>query len=206
MFVAGQSYFGRFVTPRHPVVAARRQRLPDRARGGHDLRHPDRRHRPLGRRRDGVHRDAGAPSCCRSGVPTGGRHPDDDRRRAPSSACIIGVLVQLLRRATVHRLAGRDVPGPRSVLRASASRRSRSRTPPCSACSRPSSATGGWYITPTGIIALLVIVVAAWVLGYTRFGRTVYAIGGNEQSARLMGLPGRAHQGAGLRDQRRLRR
>ena len=46
-----------------------------------------------------------------------------------------------------------------------------------------------WYITPTGIIALLVIVVAAWVLGYTRFGRTVYAIGGNEQSARLMGLP-----------------
>jgi len=46
-----------------------------------------------------------------------------------------------------------------------------------------------WYITPTGIIALLVIVIAAWVLGYTRFGRTVYAIGGNEQSARLMGLP-----------------
>jgi simple sugar transport system permease protein len=46
-----------------------------------------------------------------------------------------------------------------------------------------------WYITPTGIIALLVIVVAAWVLGFTRFGRTVYAIGGNEQSARLMGLP-----------------
>jgi simple sugar transport system permease protein len=46
-----------------------------------------------------------------------------------------------------------------------------------------------WYITPTGIIALLVVVVAAWVLGFTRFGRTVYAIGGNEQSARLMGLP-----------------
>ena len=49
-----------------------------------------------------------------------------------------------------------------------------------------------WYITPTGIIALLVIVVAAWVLGYTRFGRTVYAIGGNEQSAVLMGLPVRS--------------
>jgi simple sugar transport system permease protein len=46
-----------------------------------------------------------------------------------------------------------------------------------------------WYITPTGIIALLVIVVAAWVLGYTRFGRTVYAIGGSESSALLMGLP-----------------
>ena len=46
-----------------------------------------------------------------------------------------------------------------------------------------------WYITPTGIIALVVIAAAAWILGFTRFGRTVYAIGGNEHSARLMGLP-----------------
>ncbi|MES2092927.1 MAG: sugar ABC transporter permease YjfF [Actinomycetota bacterium] len=46
-----------------------------------------------------------------------------------------------------------------------------------------------WYLTPTVTIALLVIVVAAWILGYTRFGRTVYAIGGNENSTRLMGLP-----------------
>ena len=30
---------------------------------------------------------------------------------------------------------------------------------------------------------------AIFVAHYTRFGRTVYAIGGNEQSARLMGLP-----------------
>jgi galactofuranose transport system permease protein len=48
---------------------------------------------------------------------------------------------------------------------------------------------GGWYVTATVIIALLVVIVAAWVLGYTRFGRTVYAVGGNQQSARLMGLP-----------------
>lgn len=48
---------------------------------------------------------------------------------------------------------------------------------------------GEWYITPTGIIALLTVLAAAMVLQYTRFGRTVYAIGGNEQSARLMGLP-----------------
>src|SRR5690606_36868664 len=48
---------------------------------------------------------------------------------------------------------------------------------------------GRFYITPTGIIALLVVVVGALVLAYTRFGRTIYAIGGNEQSARLMGLP-----------------
>ena len=47
---------------------------------------------------------------------------------------------------------------------------------------------GGWYITPTGIIALLTVAVAFVVLLWTRFGRTVYAIGGNEQSARLMGL------------------
>ena len=48
---------------------------------------------------------------------------------------------------------------------------------------------GGWYITPTVIIALVAVAIAAWVLGWTRFGRTVYAVGGNEQSARLMGLP-----------------
>jgi simple sugar transport system permease protein len=46
----------------------------------------------------------------------------------------------------------------------------------------------GWYITPTGIIALLTVAIAAYVLLWTRFGRTVYAIGGGEQSARLMGL------------------
>jgi simple sugar transport system permease protein len=47
----------------------------------------------------------------------------------------------------------------------------------------------GWFLAPTGIIALLVVGIAAVVLHSTRFGRTIYAIGGNEQSARLMGLP-----------------
>ena len=47
---------------------------------------------------------------------------------------------------------------------------------------------GDWYITPTGILALVVVGIGAFVLAYTRFGRTIYAIGGNEQSARLMGL------------------
>jgi simple sugar transport system permease protein len=46
----------------------------------------------------------------------------------------------------------------------------------------------GWYITPTGIMALLVVLIGALVLLYSRFGRTVYAVGGSEQSARLMGL------------------
>ena len=48
---------------------------------------------------------------------------------------------------------------------------------------------GDWYITPTGIIALLVVLAGILILQFTRFGRTIYAIGGNEQSARLMGLP-----------------
>jgi len=44
-------------------------------------------------------------------------------------------------------------------------------------------------VTPSGVIALSIVLVAFVTLHYTRFGRTVYAIGGNEQSARLMGLP-----------------
>lgn len=39
------------------------------------------------------------------------------------------------------------------------------------------------------VVALVVLGVAFYVLHYTRFGRRVYAIGGNEQSALLMGLP-----------------
>jgi simple sugar transport system permease protein len=47
---------------------------------------------------------------------------------------------------------------------------------------------GDWYLTPTGILALVVVAIGAFVMQYTRFGRTIYAVGGNEQSARLMGL------------------
>lgn len=47
---------------------------------------------------------------------------------------------------------------------------------------------GSWYITPTGILAIIVVIVGAVVMQATRFGRTVYAVGGSEQSARLMGL------------------
>lgn len=46
---------------------------------------------------------------------------------------------------------------------------------------------GDWYITPTGILALLVVLIGAFVMQSTRFGRTAYAIGGNEQAS-LMGL------------------
>src|SRR5690606_10690716 len=44
-------------------------------------------------------------------------------------------------------------------------------------------------ITPGVIVAGLVVVVSVFVLHRTRFGRAVYAIGGSEQSAQMMGLP-----------------
>ncbi|MBP2436309.1 ABC transporter permease subunit [Microbacterium amylolyticum] len=44
-------------------------------------------------------------------------------------------------------------------------------------------------ITPGVIIALLAVAVSFVILHRTRMGRTVYAIGGNENSAALMGLP-----------------
>jgi simple sugar transport system permease protein len=47
---------------------------------------------------------------------------------------------------------------------------------------------GDYYIRWTAIIALVVVAVATYVLARTRFGRTVYAIGGSESSAMLMGL------------------
>jgi len=47
---------------------------------------------------------------------------------------------------------------------------------------------GDYYVTPAVIVALVVLAVSAWVLHMTRFGRTVYAVGGSEQSALLMGL------------------
>jgi len=39
------------------------------------------------------------------------------------------------------------------------------------------------------VVALLVLAAAFYILHYTRFGRRIHAIGGNEQSALLMGLP-----------------
>ncbi|MHA7179264.1 galactofuranose ABC transporter, permease protein YjfF [Arthrobacter sp. MDB2-24] len=44
------------------------------------------------------------------------------------------------------------------------------------------------FVSPGVVIALVVVAVAFYVLHQTRFGRTVYAIGGGESSALLMGL------------------
>ncbi|PKO15943.1 MAG: hypothetical protein CVU39_10540 [Chloroflexi bacterium HGW-Chloroflexi-10] len=51
----------------------------------------------------------------------------------------------------------------------------------------------GNYISPMVVVMMLVFVIAIFVMHFTRFGRTLYAMGGNnganENSARLMGLP-----------------
>jgi simple sugar transport system permease protein len=44
------------------------------------------------------------------------------------------------------------------------------------------------FIRPTVIIALVVVVVIFLLLKYTKFGRELYAVGGNETSAAMMGL------------------
>ncbi|MTD14001.1 sugar ABC transporter permease YjfF [Nakamurella sp. YIM 132087] len=44
------------------------------------------------------------------------------------------------------------------------------------------------YTTPSVLIALGLVLMAFLVLHYSRFGRTVYAVGGSESSAGLMGL------------------
>ena len=48
---------------------------------------------------------------------------------------------------------------------------------------------GKSFISIHVVVALGLLAVAMFLAQYTRFGRTVYAMGGNEQSARLMGLP-----------------
>ncbi|MEU3449180.1 galactofuranose ABC transporter, permease protein YjfF [Streptomyces thermolilacinus] len=48
---------------------------------------------------------------------------------------------------------------------------------------------GGLFVSVSVVIALAVLLIAFVVLHHTRFGRGVYAVGGNESSARLMGLP-----------------
>lgn len=44
------------------------------------------------------------------------------------------------------------------------------------------------YLRITVIVALIVVVLVFLMLKYTKFGRSIYAIGGNQQSATLMGL------------------
>lgn len=45
------------------------------------------------------------------------------------------------------------------------------------------------FVSIPVVASLLLVAVGIYIAHFTRFGRTMYAIGGNEQSARLMGLP-----------------
>lgn len=45
------------------------------------------------------------------------------------------------------------------------------------------------FISISVVIAFLLVLAALYLINYTKFGRAVYAIGGNAQSAMLMGLP-----------------
>ncbi len=44
------------------------------------------------------------------------------------------------------------------------------------------------YIYPTTLVGPIIVLVAIYLTFFTRFGRTIYAMGNNEQSALLMGL------------------
>jgi galactofuranose transport system permease protein len=48
---------------------------------------------------------------------------------------------------------------------------------------------GGVALSSGALVALLTVIVALWLAHSSRFGRNVYAIGGNARSAALMGLP-----------------
>jgi len=50
---------------------------------------------------------------------------------------------------------------------------------------------GKIFLSFGAVLALVALVIAAYVLKFSKFGRNIYAIGGNEQSAILMGLPTR---------------
>jgi ribose transport system permease protein/erythritol transport system permease protein len=48
---------------------------------------------------------------------------------------------------------------------------------------------GGWQVLPWGVWILIAsLLVTAFILRYTRFGRHVYAVGSNEETARLCGV------------------
>lgn len=56
------------------------------------------------------------------------------------------------------------------------------------AMSRTQLALPGGFISPGALVALLLLAGAVWLAQYSAFGRAVYAIGGSEQSALMMGL------------------
>jgi ribose/xylose/arabinose/galactoside ABC-type transport system permease subunit len=48
---------------------------------------------------------------------------------------------------------------------------------------------GNLFITTGVVVAIVAVLMGGYLLHYTRLGRNVYAVGGNQQSSLLMGLP-----------------
>lgn len=48
---------------------------------------------------------------------------------------------------------------------------------------------GDSYVSIGAIVAIIVVIIAIYMAKFSKFGRNVYAIGGNVKSAKLMGLP-----------------
>jgi galactofuranose transport system permease protein len=48
---------------------------------------------------------------------------------------------------------------------------------------------GDSYVSIGAIVAIMVVIIAIYMAKFSKFGRNVYAIGGNVKSAKLMGLP-----------------
>ncbi|WP_020654492.1 galactofuranose ABC transporter, permease protein YjfF [Massilia niastensis] len=46
----------------------------------------------------------------------------------------------------------------------------------------------GGFLSPGAVVALAMLAFAVWLAHYSAFGRALYAVGGNEQSAAMMGL------------------
>jgi simple sugar transport system permease protein len=46
----------------------------------------------------------------------------------------------------------------------------------------------GGFLSPGALVAIGMLLLAVWMAHYSSFGRAVYAVGGNEQSAAMMGL------------------
>ena len=134
--------------------------------------------------------------------------------RDPSSCSLIGStlgLVDGLLSSTTSRSSRSSSPWPGCSSRADSATRSPSTpisiTKPgyVAVAQHTFNLPGDLYVT-TGVVVALVVVArsASYVLHYTRLGRNVYAIGGNEQSALLMGLPVGPDEDRRLHDQRLL--
>ncbi len=158
----------------------------------HGLRHHDGRHRPVGRRRGGPGergRGLAQPLRLVAGL-AGGVAAGLLRRLALGPRCITRLKIAALHRDARHDAGGRG--------HGAAARRTTSRCrPPTTAAftdlgqgdlfrlprwiaARPGSGRSRLFV-PAGLDGSLD--------GATAFGRTVLAVGGNEEATRLMGLP-----------------